>query len=150
MFNRIYKLVLVLSCLVFLNACESTGSGVSVDAPNVDINCSTSKCAIAGFIDAYVVLTLSGCEENQIGFESVASGTEQLLCSGSSCSGTLNSWTPSSIESRTYYICGWIDIDNNGIKNSADAFSEDQLFISGSPLTMTNWSVTYSFFRKRP
>lgn len=150
MCSKFFKLFFLLYTLLFLNACESTGSGVVVDAPNVDISCSSSKCAIAGFIDAYVVLTLSGCAENQIGFESVASGTEQLLCSGSSCTGTLNSWTPSSIESRSYYICGWIDIDNNGVKNSADAFSEDELFISGSPLTMTNWSVTYSSLRKRP
>ena len=150
MCSNFFKLFFLLYTLVLLNACESSGSGVVVNAPNVDISCSSSKCAIAGFIDAYVVLTLSGCAENQIGFESVASGTEQLLCSGSSCTGRLNSWTPSSIESRSYYICGWIDIDNNGVKNSADAFSEDELFISGSPLTMTNWSVTYSSLRKRP
>jgi hypothetical protein len=150
MCSKFLKLLFVLSTLVFLNACESTGSGVVVEAPKVDINCNNSKCTVAGFVDATIVLSLSGCAENQIGFDSKASGTVQLLCSGSACTGTLVSWSPSSIESRSYYICGWIDIDSNGVYSTADAFSEDELFISGSPLTMTNWSVTYSSLRKRP
>lgn len=148
MLNKM-RWIFLLTGLGFISACESTGSGVTIDAPMVDLNCSTSKCAVAGFRDAYVVLTRSGCAEDQIGFETVATGTEQLICSGSSCSGTVTQWAPSTIESRTYYVCGWIDIDNTGTKTSADAFSEDQLFVSGSTLTITNWSVSYFILRKR-
>lgn len=150
MLNKIlFKWIGLASAVMLVSACESSGSGVTVGVPSVDIACSTSKCAVSGFRDAYVVLTLSGCAEDQINFETVATGTEQLICTGSACSGTVRQWIPSTFESRTYYICGWIDIDDNGVKNAADAFSEDQTFVSGSTLTMTNWSVTYFIFRKR-
>lgn len=150
MCNKFIRAFSCLAAVIFFTACESTGTGVGIETPRVDITCSNSKCNVSGFKDAYVVITKSGCSANQIDFESVATGAIQLLCTSSSCSGTLSSWSASSIESRSYYVCGWIDINDNSVKDSADAFSEDYIFLSGSPLTMTNWSVTYSFIRQRP
>lgn len=133
-----------------LAGCESSGDGTKIDVPDVQIACSTSKCTSGSpSKDAYVVLSLSGCAPDQIGYDTVASGSTQLLCTGGSCHGTVTNITPSSVASRSYYVCGWIDVNDDSTQNSADAFSEDFLFVSGSTLTLSNWSVTYSFSRAR-
>lgn len=138
----------IFSLLVFFFlGCNSSDEGASVDAPNTDISCSTSKCSVSGVRDVVINLTLSGCSPDQIGFENIATGSGEVLCNGSSCTGTVREWSPATFASRTYYVCGWIDADP-GIKSANDAFSESQIYISGSPLSISNWSVTYSFSTK--
>ncbi len=147
---RNIKFLFLTATLGVLSGCESSGDGTQVDAPNIDIVCSTSKCT-SGLPskDAYVVLSLSGCAPDQIGFDTIASGTTQLLCTGGSCRGTVTNVTPDTISARSYYVCGWVDVNDDSLQNSADAFAEDNTYISGSPLSLTSWSVTYSFSRQR-
>lgn len=143
--------ILFLGALVFTIAgCESSGDGTPVDSPDVFIDCSTAKCTSGSTSkDGYVVLSLSGCAPDQIGFDTVASGNVQLLCTAGACRGTVTNLTPSSFSSRSYYVCGWIDVNDDSVQNSVDAFAEDYLFVSGSPLTISNWSVSYTFSRSR-
>lgn len=134
-----------------LISCESSGDGTAVAPPNIDLDCSDAKCAVAGFRDAVVVLSLSGCAPDQITFETpAATGNVQLVCNGTACSGTLSQWSKETVPSRAYWICGWIDIDDdNFIDETSDAFSDDRAAITGSALTITNWSVTYSSLFQR-
>lgn len=145
-----FTIFFLCASLLALAGCESSGDGTKVDAPNVDIRCNTSKCT-SGAVnkDAYVVLSLSGCAPDQIGFDTVASGSVQLICTGGGCTGTVTNITPDNFTSRSYYVCGWIDVNDDGVQNSTDAFSEDNVFVSGSTLSITSWSVTYTFSRQR-
>lgn len=149
MCNNFIKYLLLLLFLTTLVSCQKSSEGGAIDTPSIDIACTESKCAVAGFRDAVVVITSSGCADDQITFEDVATGSVQLVCNGSSCSGTLSQWSTNTINSNEYYLCGWIDIDNTAAKNANDVFSDDKVYVSGSPLTMTNWSVTYFSFLKR-
>lgn len=152
-------LILFLSAALALSACDSaTGSGEAVDIPTVRIDCTSSKCTgITGARDATVILSLSGCKASQITYELVATGPVSAICTPTGCTGTVNSWTNvnneaiASIESRSYYVCGWIDIDNNANPESPDdAFSEELRTVTGSTMTLTDWSVTYSSRKIRP
>lgn len=147
-FKKTHFLCFVL--LAFVGGCDSAGDGTSVSVPRTEIRCSTAKCAGVGFADVVISFTLSGCAGDQITFEEYSTGSMSLTCNGTSCTGTISSWSPNTIPSRTYYVCGWIDIDNDGIRDASDAFSEEQTYITGSPLTITNWGATYSSVRQHP
>lgn len=136
--------------VIFISACDSTGDGTMVEVPRVDIRCTTAKCSgMPVGTDVVVNFTLSGCSGDQITFDEYASGGMRLTCGGGVCSGTITSWEPSAIPSRSYYVCGWIDIDDNSQRNSLDAFSEQQTYITGAPLELTDWGATYSNTRQR-
>lgn len=146
--TRLQRFLIWVGLSVLIASCETGGSGVQVPAPDIEVTCTGGKCAgVSGLRDVVINITSSGCAPDQIDYEAVAAATGTVLCNGSSCSGTVSTWNTSSVESRTYYICGWIDI-NNTSKDSADAFSENYQFVSGSTISMTNWSVTYTFSQK--
>jgi hypothetical protein len=133
---------------VVLVGCESAGTGTQVPPPNINVTCSTAKCQAANSThDIVVNLSPSGCAPDQIGFEDGAVGTGIANCAGGSCTATVSNWADSSVESKSYWVCGWIDLDDNG-KNAADVYSENYQLVTGASISMTNWSVTYSFSRK--
>jgi len=156
--RNLKKFLIIAISLGALSACDSAGSGVSVQMPDASVQCTSSKCnAAAGIHNATVTLTKSGCAPDQIDFYTVAVGAASAICGTTGCTATVSSWTDkpgdplTEIESASYSLCGWIDLDDNGQKNSsADAFSENTKYVTGSTLDLTDWSVTYSSIRLRP
>lgn len=145
-----------LLAISFLNMrCESSGSGSPVDIPNVEIDCTTATCSAAnGGYEVTVNFSIAACAKDQLEFGSVVAGTANITCvNGAGCSGTVSSWrdnngaTTTTINSRTYSVCGWIDIDP-GDKNPNDAFSEENALVSESTITLSDWGAANYFIRK--
>jgi hypothetical protein len=146
------KWIILLSVVIAAGCDKVGGSGVIINMPSAQISCDSAKCAgEVGARDAYVVLSRSGCDPSQINYEPiVATGFVSVTCGGSGCSGTVTSWSDDNgdllteVESRSYYVCGWIDIDGNTAKDPADdAYSEEYRTVTESTLTLSDWSVTY-------
>lgn len=131
-------------------SCESAGTGTPVPIPDVEIDCTVANCTAAtGSFEVVINVTRSGCAVDQIDLDPVITGTVNVICAGSSgCSGTVSSWrdnngnTVTEVISSTYSICGWIDLDNSSIKNPNDAFADENLLISTSTLTLTDWGAS--------
>ena len=134
-YHRSVFLLLVVALFSGVTACDSDGTGAQVPLPLVDILCVGGKCSIAGTRDVVTNLTLSGCDPQQIDFEPVATGTGTVSCNGSRCTGTVSQWSASTVEGRSYYVCGWIDINDNAIKNAQMLFRELSI-VSGAAITM--------------
>lgn len=135
--------------------CESAGTGTPVDIPTVHIACDSNKCKSAsGTFDVYVNFAPYGCAVDQIGL-SVADGSGTVICGASGCTGSVSSWFDNSssitqIESRTYNVCGWIDLNSALAKDSLDAFSEETQLVTESAITLTDWGASnYSRLRIR-
>jgi len=148
--NRLKWGVFILFSLAFWG-CDSAGNGATVAVPRVDIECSVAKCTgMPVGTEVVVNFTRSGCAEDQIEFEEYATGAMSLTCSGTECTGSLSSWDTSTIPSGVYYVCGWIDINDDRVRNTQDAFSEQELAITGSVLTLSDWGASYNSLRRRP
>lgn len=135
--------------------CESAGSGTPVNIPTVHISCTSDKCKSAtGTFDLYVNIAPYGCAVDQIGL-SVADATGSVICNTSGCTGSVSSWEDNNssitqIESRTYDICGWIDLNTSIFKDSLDAFSEETQLVTESAITLTDWgAANYSRHKLR-
>ncbi len=151
------KKIFFLLVLAFLNMrCESSGSGSPVDIPNIEIDCTTATCsgAASGGYEVTVNFSIAACSVDQLEFGSVVAGTANVTCvNGVGCSGVVSSWrdnngsVTTTINSRTYSICGWIDLDP-GNKNPNDAFSEESVLVASSTITLTDWGAANYFIRK--
>lgn len=150
------KSVLIIMVAFFITNCESAGTGDPVPIPNVQINCDTAKCKAvpSNLYEVTITVTLSGCAEDQIGMIPVVSGTANITCiSTVGCQGTVNTWrdtnssTVTTVPSKTYSVCGWIDLDI-GVPNANDAFADENLLVTSATITLTDWGATY-FFRTK-
>ncbi len=135
---------------VFLNRCESAGTGVPVDIPDVIIDCQNAKCSATstGSYEVTINITSSGCADDQIPLAPVVAGTANITCTNSfGCSGTVTSWrdnnsSPTSqIPSSTYSICGTIDLDRSLTKNPGDAYADESRLVSTSSITLSDWDA---------
>lgn len=153
------KNVIVFLLLGFLNtSCESAGTGTPVPIPNVEIDCTTAKCTSAtGVYEVVINITGSGCAVDQIDLAAVITGTVNVLCNSSGCSGTVSSWrdsdtgnTTTEIISSTYSVCGWIDLDSTPGKSVNDAFADENLLVTTSTITLTDWGASNYSRTKRP
>lgn len=154
------KNFIVLFLLSFLNvSCESAGTGTPVPIPNVEIDCTTAKCSAVSTssYDVVINVTSSGCAFDQIETLPVITGTVNVICTnGSGCSGTVSSWrdkngnTETEIISSTYSVCGWIDLDSNPNKTINDAFADENILITESTITLTDWGASNYRHTKRP
>lgn len=143
---------LLFSLVLFLLRCSpSGGDGGPTDIPNVQHSCSTSKCTSAPMTlyNSVTVFSLSGCSQSTIDFEPIASGTTTVNCNGTNCNGIVSTWRNpegdiiTSMEARTYYICSWIDLNQNSVKDAADEFSVlNQTVNSASVRTINQWGAT--------
>lgn len=153
------KNILFLSLVSFINvSCESAGTGTPVPIPNIQIDCTVSKCATAatGSYEVVINVTGSGCAVNQIDMSPVITGTVNVTCTnGSGCTGTVTSWrdnngnTETEVISSTYSVCGWIDIDSTPGKSVNDAFADENILISTSTITLTDWGAS-NYSRTKP
>ena len=152
------KNVFLLFSVCVLNfGCESAGTGTPVPIPNIEIDCTTSKCTTTatGTYEVVINVTGSGCAVDQIDLNPVITGTANIICTnGSGCSGTVTSWrdnngnTTTEVVSSTYSVCGWLDLDNSSAKNPNDAFADENLLITTSTITLTDWGAS-NFSRKK-
>lgn len=148
-----FKLFLFIISFLMMVACDSTG-GEPVSLPSVGVNCTTAKCGAVATASypAVITITLSGCPKDQIDNELIAVSSINVSCTnGVGCTGGASSWSDESslpifeVVSRGYYVCGWIDLDND-TKDSDDAFSDEFLFIDGNNFTITSWSAPFRVF----
>lgn len=137
--------------MLLISGCTpSADSTVTTDMLTVQRTCTTDKCkSIMGSYDCVTVFTLSGCSQTTINYDVVATGSSKVSCAGSNCNGILNTWSDpdgnpiTSITSRSYYICSWIDFNNNAVKDPADEFSSVQQTVNSSTvLTITSWGAS--------
>lgn len=141
-----------------LSRCESAGTGEIISIPDFQIDCQTTQCAAVatGSYDLVVNVTSSGCAVDQIELAPVIAGTASVICTnGSGCLGTVTSWRDTNsnattqIQSSTYSLCGWIDLDNLSTKNPADAFAEENRFVSAATIRLSDWgAANYSRARR--
>jgi len=151
------KIIFAAIAMLVLNACESAGSGVPVDIPDVAIDCDTGDCQGAGASkDAYVYYTLSGCNPDQVEFALAATATLNVSCSGAGCTGIATTWRNSTgqvitqIPSNRYYVCAWIDINGDAEPDAADEFGDTtQSVVDDSGITISDWDVIYTFSRSK-
>lgn len=147
----IQKLWIVsLLALVFAGCSQTEGTGASITIPSVQLSCNTSKCtSVMGTRLGVVILSLSGCDVDTVESRLVATGSVNAVCNGSTCDGVITSWQDANsvnittIASGNYYICSRIDINNNGIRDAADEFSElyDPV-VSSTVKTITSWGAS--------
>jgi hypothetical protein len=155
--NLAMLLVGVLCGLGGLTGCGLNSEG-AIDIPDVDMSCTTARCQINSSPngrDAVSVITTEGCAPDQIDSNSIASGTTTVSCTVSNgCTGSVTSWRDKNgvpiaqITASTYYVCNWIDLNNNGVKNEGvDEFSElREAIYSASNIEANSptWGVTYA------
>ena len=149
------KFLILAPFILFWAGCSPSGDGgAATDIPNVQHSCSTSKCTSAPMTmyNSVTVFSLSGCSQATIDFEPVASGVTTVNCNGTNCNGIVSTWRDpdgkviTSFTSRTYYVCSWIDFNNNSVKDSADEFSVlNQTINSASVKTITQWGASAFF-----
>lgn len=151
--GTVYKFGLLFIFSLLIVRCSPSGGGGTVESLTVHIDCQTSKCqnSVVTAPQATTVFSLSGCSATTIDYELIASGYVNAVCNQTNCNGVINTWRDkngasiSQIEARTYYICSWIDLNNNGIKDSADDYSQlTQMVNSSSVLTISSWGATFS------
>lgn len=103
-----------------LSGCaEPAGSGATVTIPLVQMSCTTARCRSAVAARAYIVYTTSSCANPAFG--ATVAGSTTLSCNGSSCSGTVISFTnqagsSANIMREGYYsVCVIVDFNSNYI-----------------------------------
>lgn len=147
------KLFLTVSTCILLSACGKDDTSVAT-IPEVDLSCGTSPCrGASGSYDTVTAITTQGCAPDQIDSDIAAVGTTSVSCNASGCTGQVSSWkdsdgtTITSIPAGTYYVCTWIDFNNDSVKNNTDEFSElRESIISASNIDADSatWGVTYA------
>ncbi|MBY0315321.1 MAG: hypothetical protein K2Q26_07365 [Bdellovibrionales bacterium] len=144
-------LLLVPLTLILARCSPSGGDGGPTDIPNVQHTCTTSKCTSAPMTmyNSVTVFSVAGCSQSSIDYQPVASGTTTVNCNGTNCNGIVSTWRDpegnviTSIPARPYYICSWIDFNQNSIKDAADEFSVlNESVNSASVRTINQWGAT--------
>lgn len=143
--------LLVLSCTFVLAACEKASDTV-ISIPSVQVQCLTSDSANCNSgnpgISAVVIMSRSGCDDNSIDFESVATGSTTMTCDTGGCIGTISSWTnPDNQNSVTEILtgrmdlCSTIDINSSGgDPDTGDLVDDSSRSISSSAtITVDTW-----------
>lgn len=145
----------VLSPLVLVG-CESAGGGPAVPIPLMRFNCTSAPCmGVVGNRNATIVITLSGCANDQQGFELVATSAVTAFCSGGGCTGQTGTWldangnVAANIAGRDYNICGSIDVDNDALDiNDAFAALLDTSVVGVSNLNINVWNGSFRTYGK--
>ncbi len=144
-------LVGALAGSLMLSSCaEPAGSGISVTIPIVNISCVTTRCRAAATGRAFIVYTTSSCANPAFG-ETVA-GSTTLTCNGTSCTGSVISFTNSAglstntIRDGFYSVCVVVDFNGNYIgtpvsgQDTTGALADSLVTTGSSAKTVTAFS----------
>ena len=140
------KLLWITVLLLLFSACEKASNTV-VGMPNIAVDCREAGCNTTLNEDTvFVIVTKSGCANAD--FDPVASGSTNVSCTASGCTGSVSSWVDangnsvSEIISGTHDICSYIDSISNTKQDAGEMVSvESKLITSDSSFTVETWTV---------
>ena len=163
----LFKTILILISIFFIlinSGClqtsgQETHNDVSIG--NLTINCSptaATECDQSGKT-FYIGLTdqtdvncenfLFGINNGEFTYAFLYSGTTVGVFTGTSVQGSIQQWVNTfnqpvtSIESKNYKVCGFMDVNNNGILNSGEPLGEGYFDPSETQHYITDW---FSYF----
>jgi len=153
-------LLLLLFVAAFLSACGEKKAAPHADAPWLDFECSFAsangcdsqgdeKIARIGLIEDLIIdcaSHLAGLSNSQFAAAFDYSTQTQTNLSGGIITGIAARWVNSqqmpviNLPKKTYSLCAYIDINENGQVDLNEPFLEDQITIGEDFLPLTNWS----------